>query len=74
MQNMEELIVARVMTECPITRQLIYTGIDVTWEGFEALAHVVHELLCPICGAKHRWSRRDVILQELGGESCRGKF
>ncbi|HET9534243.1 MAG TPA: hypothetical protein VFP43_02715 [Mesorhizobium sp.] len=48
-----------VMIMCPVTGQAVSTGIDTELATLDQ-AHPFHSfVLCPVCGAKHGWSRSD---------------
>ncbi len=58
----------RVMIECPETRKLVYTGLNLDWFAFESTQLGENALRCPSCGGVHAWDKKDVQLVADGGE------
>jgi hypothetical protein len=58
-----------VMIRCPITEELVPTGLDISFEEYEAEPEPEPEptrLLvdCPACGEDHEWAKGDALPDE----------
>lgn len=57
---------ATIVIKCPTTGKLIDTKWQVSPEHFETSDYVNNKVTCPHCGGNHVWSKKDVILMDLG--------
>jgi hypothetical protein len=55
-----------VLIECPATHKMVYTGVNLNWNSFEATKIGEQSVPCPRCGEVHRWTRADAIIDEVG--------
>jgi len=51
---------------CPDTGRRVYVGLNFEWLQLDAIELEEQDLICPICGKTHRWSKQDVMLQADG--------
>jgi len=51
-----------LMVTCPITGELIPTGIEIEVEDLRVLPRIAAPVYCPACGEKHFWTRDDAML------------
>jgi hypothetical protein len=57
----------RVLIECPETHRMIYTGVNLNWNSFEAARFDARDsFACPRCGHTHAWSHADATVDEDG--------
>jgi hypothetical protein len=57
---------SRAMIRCPETGRMVYTGMDIDWDGLEAARFVGESMSCPRCGTVHAWNETDITLDEDG--------
>ncbi len=53
-----------VMIKCPTTGQAVETGIAMDKQSFERKNITNNSVICPACGKKHTWSKKDAWVQE----------
>ena len=50
----------QLMIKCPITGELVPTGITMDKTSFESSTFANNSIKCPSCGKIHTWSKKDV--------------
>jgi predicted RNA-binding Zn-ribbon protein involved in translation (DUF1610 family) len=53
-----------LMLKCPTTGQEFSSGIHIEEDSFKELPDTMAEVLCPHCGASHRWRLREARFSE----------
>ena len=56
-----------ILIYCPITGQVVLTGLNTETVVFETLPSVEVPLKCPRCGQTHRWKPKDAWVAEPAG-------
>jgi hypothetical protein len=47
----------KIFTSCPVSEQLIDTGIEMDDASFAVLPDFIGKIFCPHCGTEHGWSK-----------------
>lgn len=56
----------KLMIECPLTREYVFTGIVMDEAQFERTELRNNMVGCPHCGQRHTWNKPDVTLVDDG--------
>lgn len=48
---------SKIFATCPVTGQMIYTGIEIEGGTFFRLPTFVGKIYCPHCNTEHEWSK-----------------
>lgn len=54
---------AKIMINCPVTKQPVATGLQLPEEMFEKVNIRDTTTKCPACGKVHIWSKKDAFLE-----------
>jgi hypothetical protein len=57
---------AKLITDCPVFRQAIDTGIEIDEVSFARLPSFIGKVFCSYCGNEHDWSKDQARLVEDG--------
>ncbi len=52
-----------VLVRCPVTHQLLSTGIALDFECFRQAELRDMSVYCPFCEQQHRWQKADAVLR-----------
>jgi hypothetical protein len=55
-----------VMIFCSVTREPVYTGIEMDERSFAKMPKVFCRTACPACGREHLWTNREAWLTTGG--------
>ncbi len=55
---------ADICIECPVTGEVVATGMTIDPEEFETTDLGMNTFQCPACDQTHTWNKRDAILRE----------